>query len=233
MKVVDAPSEVIHSLYVTSVPHVWPLIQVEVHSFVALASGEGDGNKFVANILAHRDVDEAGLHNVFFQLCPVGIEVQSITAEGDLTFRNPYGYMPVSFLCLHLHVSRGTIMAMINSYASTYLILESHHALSPFRKSRRGSASLRASSVLMYQVCPLIRSAAVPPLRTGHGLRLHSVRDFPGFGVTRSRNILRIGDAATSSHCTPRPLHDIWGSCSRHVRSSILVIGLSAHEQNW
>ncbi|CAN0037127.1 unnamed protein product, partial [Sphacelaria rigidula] len=74
---------------------------------VASATGEGDDKKFVADVLAHRDVDEAGLHNVFFQLCPVGIEVHSITAEGELTFRNPYGYMPgMDYGCIPFEIFR-------------------------------------------------------------------------------------------------------------------------------
>lgn len=75
-----------------------------MYTFVADAVGEADGEQFVANVMARRDVTEAGLQNIFFQLCPSDIMTESMSVEGELIFRNPYGYMPVSLIYLFNHI---------------------------------------------------------------------------------------------------------------------------------
>lgn len=68
---------------------------------VARATGNGeDGDQhYMANVAAHRQVAESGLQHAFIQVCPNEVDVKELTVEGELTFHNPYGYLPVS-MCL-------------------------------------------------------------------------------------------------------------------------------------
>lgn len=41
-------------------------------------------------------VVESGLQSLFFQICPEDIPVATMRVTGELSFHNPYGYLPVS-----------------------------------------------------------------------------------------------------------------------------------------
>lgn len=86
------------SVYVlTLYPCIRLVLKVERSSFPATASGQGSDQTYTAKVTAHREVSESGLLHVFVQVCPADMGTSALKIDGDLTFRNPYGYLPVSY----------------------------------------------------------------------------------------------------------------------------------------
>lgn len=68
----------------------------QVGFFTFEATPDNGKNSYVATIDAHREVNNSGLHYLYIQVCPTDIKVNTLQVQGDLTFHNPYGYLPVS-----------------------------------------------------------------------------------------------------------------------------------------
>lgn len=82
-------------------------LDVERSSFPATASGQGSDQTYTAKVTAHREVSESGLLHVFVQVCPADMGTSALKIDGDLTFRNPYGYLPgMDFGCLPFELFR-------------------------------------------------------------------------------------------------------------------------------
>lgn len=73
--------------------HVSPL-QMEIHTFQA--TPEDGKNSYVATIDCKREVQNSGLQYAYVQACYENANLKTFQVVGDLTFHNPYGYLPVS-----------------------------------------------------------------------------------------------------------------------------------------
>lgn len=82
---------------------------MEILSFeMASVAGGGDGDhSYQADVVAKHDVDESGLQHVFIQVCPSNVAVRMLLVEGEITFHNPYGYLPGMYYgCLPFELLR-------------------------------------------------------------------------------------------------------------------------------
>ena len=77
-------------------PCIRHVLKVERTSFPATGNGQDADQSYTAKVTARRDVSESGLEHAFIQVCPAELGAATLTINGDLTFRNPYGYLPVS-----------------------------------------------------------------------------------------------------------------------------------------
>lgn len=76
---------------------------------VSRATGDEEDaqSAFMANIVAHRDVEESGLQHAFIQVCPASVDATILKTTGDLEFKNPYGFLPgADFGCLPFELFR-------------------------------------------------------------------------------------------------------------------------------
>ncbi|CAM9116021.1 unnamed protein product, partial [Laminaria digitata] len=84
-------------------------LDVEKIPFPAVVATENGQNSdhYTAKVTAHRDVSESGLQHAFIQVCPAEMGTSTLTINGDLTFKNPYGYLPgMDFGCLPFELFR-------------------------------------------------------------------------------------------------------------------------------
>ena len=77
---------------------IFLVLQVERSSFPATGNGQDTDQSYTAKVAARREVSESGLQHAFIQVCPAEVGTSALTLNGDLTFRNPYGYLPVSYV---------------------------------------------------------------------------------------------------------------------------------------
>jgi hypothetical protein len=65
---------------------------------VEAAPGEGPAStEWAARVEADYKVVESGVQNVLFQICPPLVSVSEVGLAGELSFRNPYGFLPGRF----------------------------------------------------------------------------------------------------------------------------------------
>lgn len=97
----------------------YDIINPELHSFYGEYSTQ-DG-EWIIDTKAHYKVEDTGLQNVLFQVCPSNIPLEITQLSGEIAFRNPYGYLPGRFYgYLPFEFFRFLLFLMFDIY---YLVL--------------------------------------------------------------------------------------------------------------
>jgi len=70
-----------------------------LHTFAAHKVDEvsGEGQEWEALVHADYKVLQSGVQNVLFQVCPSLMSLSSVALAGEISFKNPYGYLPGRF----------------------------------------------------------------------------------------------------------------------------------------
>ena len=74
-------------------------MQLDVRSFDMTKTEENGVQSYSAKVEARHNVDESGLQHMMIQVCPNEVNIKTFSVEGELTFHNPYGFLPVSTPC--------------------------------------------------------------------------------------------------------------------------------------
>lgn len=70
-----------------------------LHTFAArkVDGVGGEGQEWEALVHADYKVLQSGVQNVLFQVCPSLMSLSSVALAGEISFKNPYGYLPGRF----------------------------------------------------------------------------------------------------------------------------------------
>lgn len=73
----------------------YDIINPELHTFFGEYSAQD--KEWIIDTKAHYQVKDTGLQNVLFQVCPSNYPLEITELNGEISFRNPYGYLPGRF----------------------------------------------------------------------------------------------------------------------------------------
>ena len=73
----------------------YDIVNPELHTFFGEYSARD--KEWIIDTKAHYQVKDTGLQNVLFQVCPSNYPLEITELNGEISFRNPYGYLPGRF----------------------------------------------------------------------------------------------------------------------------------------
>ncbi|CAM9296844.1 unnamed protein product [Ascophyllum nodosum] len=95
------------------------IMDLDVRSFDMTKTEENGVQSYSAKVEARHNVDESGLQHMMIQVCPNEVNIKTFSVEGELTFHNPYGFLPgMDYGCLPFELFRVLALLSLGAFFS-------------------------------------------------------------------------------------------------------------------